>query len=268
MDTSFQTPLPFRPPIVSTGQLFAVNNSDHFIEDLFGPTPTGGQILSATKSHSSRRSTRDASPSSSRSFILPPGLERQGDSIFWIRLSTIAVTVAIQGLHLPGFSVLDFQLAAMNTFRTLRSMTQDSALLPLLVRFFRVQTACLDPSIPFPAAFADTGQSLNPFDPPALQLRPDDFFSRHSNASFTSFYSNVTSQPDNDVARLLAFQAKYSILTATDADAIRAFLQSWMNYKGTGILSMIACIGADARTVLELVYFDQLYRGLLNPSSK
>ena len=91
-------------------------------------------------------------------------------------------------------------------------------------------------------------------------------FSRPTNMPFTSHYSNATSQPDNDIVRLLAFQTKLTILTATDADAIRAFLQSWTNYKETGILSLIDCINADARTALELVYTDQLYRGQLPPS--
>ena len=35
-----------------------------------------------------------------------------------------------------------------------------------------------------------------------------------------------------------------------------------MNYKSAGHLKLLDCIGADARTALELIYADQLYHGL------
>ena len=102
---------------------------------------------------------------------------------------------------------------------------------------------------------------------PIDKLRNHPSFSRPTNEPFTSSYSAVGSQPDNNVACLLAFEAKHPLLTATDADAIRLFLQSWTNYKSTGLFSLLDCIGADALTVLELVYADQLYCGSLKFSS-
>ena len=76
------------------------------------------------------------------------------------RLSTLAVTVAIPGLHIPGFSILDFERAAVVTFSTLLPAVQDTALLSLLEQFFQEQTTLLVSSNPTSASFAAIGQSL------------------------------------------------------------------------------------------------------------
>ena len=57
--------------------------------------------------------------------------------------------------------------------------------------------------------------------------------------------------------------SKHSLLNATDVDVIRVFLQAWTNYKTTGLLSMYDCISTNARTAIELVYADRLYRNEL-----
>jgi len=152
------------------------------------------------------------------------------------RLSTLAVNVAIQSLHIPNFYVPAFQREAVADFDTLLPTVSDSALLPLLQQFLELHLQSLLPPVPSPASFAAIGQSL---------IRP---------SSPPSSPSSALSTADKDITRLLAFQAKHPILNASDSDAIRAFLQAYTNYKTTGLLSMYDCIGADARTALELVY--------------
>ena len=157
------------------------------------------------------------------------------------RLSTLPVTVAVPGLRIPGFSVPDFQRAAVATFGTLLPTVKDSALLPLLEQLFLMQTNLLVPSTPSPTSFAAIGQSL-------LHL------------SYPVSPSSTSSTADKDIAQFLAFQAQHPLLNVTDVDALRTFLQAWTNYKTTGLLSMYDCISADACTALELVYMDRLYR--------
>ena len=42
MNSSFETPSPIRPITMPTGRLIFLVVNDQFIEDLFGPTSTGG----------------------------------------------------------------------------------------------------------------------------------------------------------------------------------------------------------------------------------
>ena len=104
------------------------------------------------------------------------------------------------------------------------------------------------------ASFAAIGESLAHASPSSPSPP-----SPHSTPS-----SGAPSSVDSDIARLLALQAKHPTLTSSDSDSIRTFLQSWINYKTTGVLSLHDCINADTRTALELVCHDQLYTGRLS----
>ena len=168
MDASFNTPSPTHPSHASTGQPLAATASDQFIEDLFGISSTGGQTLPLSRPSSSRSSSRASSPLGSCPSIISVGPDRQQHLILLERLSTIAVTVSIPGLHVPGFSVPNFQRAAVAAFGTLLPTVNDSALLPLLEHFYQMHIKSLVPSTPSPASFAAIGQSLiRPSSPPS-----------------------------------------------------------------------------------------------------
>ena len=119
MDTSFHTPSPTRPLPASTAQPLTTHDSDQFIEDLFGPSSTGGPTLPLSRPSSPRSSSRASSPLGSCSSTIYVGPERQQTQFFLERLSTLAVTVSIQGLRIPNFSVPNFQRAAVASFGSL-----------------------------------------------------------------------------------------------------------------------------------------------------
>ena len=258
MDSSFITP----PPAEVSSE------SDRFIEDIFCPSSTGGlETLLVSRPSFSQGPSRATSPAVSCALQLTADPERSQVTAFSERLSTLAIHVGIAGLSRPDFSIQDFQYATVTSFQTILPNTQNAALQPLLEAIFYSYTSA---SEPLPAVFGAIGQALHAASI-SSSPRPSHLDLSHASmtpALLSSSTSDVATKLDNDVARLLAFQAKLPILLASDSDSIRTFLQSWQNYKTTGILSLLDCISADARTALELVYADQLYAGRLDPSDE
>ena len=108
MDASFHTPSPTRPPHAFTSQPLSTIDPDWFVEDLFGPSSTGGPTLPLSRPSYSRSSSRASSPLGSCTSIPPVGPERQQDLNLLERLSTLSVEVSIKSLHIDGFSVPTF----------------------------------------------------------------------------------------------------------------------------------------------------------------
>ena len=112
----------------------------------------------------------------------------------------LAVSVGIKGLKLPGFFILDSQRGAITTYGVLHPASQDTALLPLFEEFSRL------------TASSTSSTSIAPTFTAVDRSRLDASFLHPANLPFTSSYSYSSSNPNNNIARPLAFQAKHSIL--------------------------------------------------------
>ena len=128
MDSSFLT-----PPTAGVSSA-----SDRFIEDIFGPTSTGGletlHVSRPSFSHGPSRATSPAASCASQMTADPERSHTYKDLLE--RLSTMAIRVGIAGLSRPDFSIQDFQRAAIDSFRSILPNTQNAALQPLLEAFF------------------------------------------------------------------------------------------------------------------------------------
>ena len=135
MDTSSQTPSPDAHLSAATGQLILSAENEQFIEDLFGASSTGNRTLPDPRTSSSIGLTPASDFSGARAPLSPADPDRLWAD-YLVRLSTLAVSVAIDGLDNQDFSIHEFQRAAVHTFKDLFPTTQDTALLPLLQIFF------------------------------------------------------------------------------------------------------------------------------------
>ena len=127
--------------------------------------------------------------SSSRSFILPPGPERQDDSIFWVLrhlrlLLTYRVYISL-GSPSPTFNVPRWihSVLCVRPHKIMHCSRYLSA--------SSKSTLLFDLPLPPYATLAAIGLSLNPFDPPEPQLRSADSFSRLNNVPSSSSYSQT-----------------------------------------------------------------------------
>ena len=108
MDTSFQTPSPEHHSSAATGQLPFSAENERFIEDLFGPSSTGSRTIPEPRTFSSLGSTPAPDSPGARVLSSPADPERLQED-YLVRLSTLAVSVAIDGFDLHDFSIHDFQ---------------------------------------------------------------------------------------------------------------------------------------------------------------
>ena len=143
MDTSFQTPSPEAHISAATGQLILSADHDQLIEDLFGSSSTGSRTLPEPRLSSSLRPT-PASVSSGIHAHFSPADPEKLQAEYLVRLSTLTVSVTIDGLDMQDFSIHDFQRDAVNMYKDLLPTTQDSALLLILEKCF-VDILCLHP---------------------------------------------------------------------------------------------------------------------------
>ena len=157
------------------------SESDKFIDDIFGPTSTGGPTLSISRpwfSHGPSRAT--TSPAASCPSQLSADPERsQIVSDFLERLSTLAVQdlqvgLKLAGLNLPGFSIQEFQRAAVASFQ---SLLPNAPLLLLLETIFQTYTSA---PTSMPAAFRAIGQALHDASISSSSPRHSHFDVRHS----------------------------------------------------------------------------------------
>ena len=128
MDSSFLT-----PPTAGVS-----SESDRFIEDIFGPTSTGGLVtLPVSRPSFSPGPSRATSPAASCASQMTADLERSKTTDFLERLSILAtIQVGIPGLSRSDFSIQAFQRTAVDSFQTISPNTKNAALPPLLEAFF------------------------------------------------------------------------------------------------------------------------------------
>ena len=170
MDTSFQTPSPDAPISATTGQLILSAENDQFIEDLFGASSTGHRTLPDPRTSFSIGLTLASDYSGARAPLSPADPDRLRAD-YLVRLSTLAVSVAIDGLDNQDFSIHEFQREAVHTFQDLFPTTQDTALLPLLQKIFLRYASSVSSSLrPTPASeFSVARALLSPADPDRLR---------------------------------------------------------------------------------------------------
>ena len=107
--------------------------------------------------YSSSLGPPQASTISYPSFALSPaGPDRPQDD-YLIRDSTLTVSIVVQDMDIPGFSIQKLQRAAVDLYDDLIPTTHDSALLHLLERFFLQWTASPISSTFTPVSFAAVG---------------------------------------------------------------------------------------------------------------
>ena len=131
MDSSFLTP----PPAGVSSEF------DKFIDDIFGPTSTGGPTLPMPRPLFSHGLSRATSPAASCASQLTADPERTQFSDFLESLSTLAIQVGLADLSRSDFSIQDFQRATVTSFQSLMPNTQNAALKPLLEAFFQTYTS-------------------------------------------------------------------------------------------------------------------------------
>ena len=122
MDTSFQTPSPDAHPSAVTGQLIFFADNDQFIEDILGSSSTGSRTLPEHRTSSSLGPTPASEFSGARAHLSPADSDRLQTDYF-VRLSILAVSVAIDGLDRLDFYIHDFQRDDVNNYKDLLPTT-------------------------------------------------------------------------------------------------------------------------------------------------
>ena len=155
MDTSFQTPSPVcqpndLPTVAGQLELSSSDERETFVDDLFGATSSSARTLQAPP----RQSFVDSSPGNAT--FTPVAHHGQQFANFLERLSSVAITVDLQGLQLPNFSIVTFQRNVLDQFGSLHPSSPDSALVKLVEQYFTTSTQ--PPSLA--ASFAAIGESL------------------------------------------------------------------------------------------------------------
>ena len=108
MDNSFRTASPVcqpndLPTVTDQLELSSSDDREIFVDDLFSATSSGARTLQAPP----RQSFVDSSPSITISSPVAP--HEQQFPNFLERLSSIAITVGLQGLQVQNFSIVQFQ---------------------------------------------------------------------------------------------------------------------------------------------------------------